>query len=308
MSVSKYLILTSKTLIVIVGPTAVGKTSFSIQLAKKLKCEIISADSRQFYKEISIGTAKPSNYELNQVKHHFIDSLSIHDNYSAGQFEEDALKCVTSLFQQYNRAILVGGSGMYVDAVCSGIDEIPSNSLVRAQLNKEFNEHGILPLQKELEQKDPTHFKSMDIQNPNRLIRALEVCRHTGNTYTSYRKNKPKKRPFSILKIGLHLDKEKLHENISNRVDTMLNQGLLREINKLEEYQNLNALNTVGYKELFKYKNNLCSLEAAITDIKRNTIKFAKRQMTWFKKDESVHWFNVDNLKSIQKFIEKKIN
>ena len=148
----------------------------------------------------------------------------------------------------------------------------------------------------------------MDIQNPNRLIRALEVCRHTGNTYTSYRKNKPKKRPFSILKIGLHLDKEKLHENISNRVDTMLDQGLLREINKLEDYQNLNALNTVGYKELFKYKNNLCSLEAAITDIKRNTIKFAKRQMTWFKKDESVHWFNADNLKSIQKFIEKKIN
>ena len=192
MSVSKYLILTSKTLIVIVGPTAVGKTSFSIQLAKKLKCEIISADSRQFYKEISIGTAKPSNYELSQVKHHFIDSLSIHDNYSAGQFEEDALKCVTSLFQQYNRAILVGGSGMYVDAVCSGIDEIPSNSSVRAQLNKEFNEHGILPLQKELEQKDPTHFKSMDIQNPNRLKRALEVCRHTGNTYTSYRKIKPK--------------------------------------------------------------------------------------------------------------------
>jgi tRNA dimethylallyltransferase len=298
--------LNNKNLIVIVGPTAIGKTSLSIDLANKFKCEIISADSRQFYKEISIGTAKPTDIELSQVPHHFINNLSIHDEYSAGKFELDALKCLELLFKQSDYAILVGGSGMYIDAVCKGIDEIPSNKEIRESLNLEFAEYGIKPLQNELKEKDPTHFAKMDIKNPQRLIRALEVCRITGETYSSFRNNKPKNRAFNIIKIGLFADKDVLHQRINLRVDQMMNSGWLNEIKDYSAYSSLNSLNTVGYKELFQYKNQDISLENTIEEIKKNTRKFAKRQMTWFKKDKEIKWFNYLQIGEVYNLIKNQ--
>ena len=297
----------NKNLIVIVGPTAIGKTNLSIELAKQLKCEIISADSRQFYKEISIGTAKPTENELSQVPHHFINNLSIHDQYSAGKFELEALKCLEILFKKSDYAILVGGSGMYIDAVCKGIDLIPSNKKIRESLNLEFAEYGIKPLQNELKENDPTHFAKMDIKNPQRLIRALEVCRITGKTYSSFRNNKPKKRAFNIIKIGLFADKEVLHQRINLRVDQMINRGWLNEINDCSAYSSLNSLNTVGYKELFKYLNKEITLDVAIAEIKKNTRKFAKRQLTWFKKDEEINWFNYLELDKVLQLVKNKL-
>lgn len=300
--------MSNKNLIVIVGPTAIGKTSLSIELAKELKCEIISADSRQFYREISIGTAKPTKNELIQVNHHFINNLSIHDEYSAGKFELDALKCLEFLFKKSDYAILVGGSGMYIDAVCKGIDLIPSDNKIREILNLEFTEGGIIPLQNELKEKDPVHFNEMDIKNPQRLIRALEVCRSTGKTYSSFRKNKAKKRDFNINKIGLYADKEIIHNRINQRVDQMILDGWLNEINENIKNSNLNALNTVGYKELFRFKNNEISLVNAIKEIKKNTRKFAKRQITWFKKDEEIKWFNISETEKVLKSIKSQFN
>ena len=300
--------MNNKNLIVIVGPTAIGKTNLSIELAKELKCEIISADSRQFYREISIGTAKPSDKELSQVPHHFINNLSIHDEYSAGKFEIDALKCLGILFKKSDYAILVGGSGMYIDAVCKGIDDIPSEKMVREKLNTEYAENGIEQLQSELKMKDPLHYSKMDIKNPQRLIRALEVCRITGETYSSFRNSQPKKRNFNILKIGLFADKEVLHQRINLRVDQMMNSGWLNEINDYSAYSSLNSLNTVGYKELFQYKNQEISLENAIEKIKKNTRKFAKRQMTWFKKDKEIKWFNYLQFDEVGQLIKNQVN
>ena len=297
--------MNNKNLIVIVGPTAIGKTSLAIGLAKKLECEIISADSRQFYREIAIGTAKPSKKELNAAPHHFIDNLSIHDEYSAGQFEIDALKCLEALFLKSNYAIVVGGSGMYINAICKGIDLIPSNKIVRDTLNLEFKTNGIQPLQDELKKLDPEHFNKMDTQNPQRLIRALEVCRISGKSYSSFRNNKDKKRPFNIIKIGLFNEKDILQERINLRVDQMIRDGLLNEIKLHLKNSNLNALNTVGYKELFKYLNKQISLNDAIEEIKRNTRKFAKRQMTWFKKDKEINWFKEPTLKEIDDYIKE---
>ena len=300
--------MNNKNLIVIVGPTAIGKTNLSIELAKELKCEIISADSRQFYREISIGTAKPSDKELSQVPHHFINNLSIHDEYSAGKFEIDALKCLGILFKKSDYAILVGGSGMYIDAVCKGIDDIPTEKMVREKLNTEYAENGIEQLQSELKMKDPLHYSKMDIKNPQRLIRALEVCRITGKTYSSFRNSQPKKRNFNILKIGLFADKEVLHQRINLRVDQMMNSGWLNEINDYSAYSSLNSLNTVGYKELFQYKNQEISLENAIEEIKKNTRKFAKRQMTWFKKDKEIKWFNYLQFDEVGQLIKNQVN
>ncbi len=299
-------ILDTKYLIVIVGPTAVGKTSLSIEIAKFLKCEIISADSRQFYKEITIGTAKPSESELAQVSHHFINNISIYDKYSAGQFEKEALICIDQLFKKNKYAVVVGGSGMYIDAICKGIDDIPSDYQIRNKLNEQYKETGIEPLQKELKQKDPIHFSNMDIQNPQRLIRALEVCRVSGKPYSSFRTMKSKKRDFSVVKIGLNMEKDILYKRINNRVDGMISSGLLKEIDSIKEHKNINALNTVGYKELFKYKNKLCSFDQAINDIKKNTRRFAKRQMTWFKKDTSITWFKPNDFQLVMNHILKK--
>ena len=300
--------MSNKNLIVIVGPTAIGKTSLSIELAKELKCEIISADSRQFYREISIGTAKPTDDELSQVNHHLINNISIHDEYSAGKFELDVLNCLEFLFKKSDYAILVGGSGMYIDAVCKGIDLIPSDNKIRELLNIEFSENGILPLQEELKEKDPIHFSEMDIKNPQRLIRALEVCRKTGKTYSSFRKNKAKKRDFNIIKIGLFADKEIIHNRINKRVDLMMQYGWLNEVNENLNHFHLNALNTVGYKELFKFMNQEITLEIAVEEIKKNTRKFAKRQMTWFKKDEEIKWFNISETEKVLKSIKSQFN
>ena len=298
--------LSNKNLIVIVGPTAIGKTSLAIGLANKLACEIISADSRQFYREIAIGTAKPSENELNAAPHHFIDNLSIHDEYSAGQFEIDALECLETLFLKSNYAIVVGGSGMYINAICKGIDLIPSSKEIRGALNLEYKTNGIKPLQDELKLLDPEHFNNMDTQNPQRLIRALEVCRVSGKSYSSFRNNKDKERSFNIIKIGLFNEREILQERINLRVDQMIRDGLLNEIKENRNNSKLNALNTVGYKELFNYLNKQTSLNDAIEEIKRNTRKFAKRQMTWFKKDKEINWFKKPTLEEVHGFIKEK--
>lgn len=284
-----------KHLIVIVGPTAIGKTSLSIKLAKYFNCPILSADSRQFFKEISIGTAKPSLQEQDGVKHYFIHSHSIHDEYNVGQFEEEAINALLDIYKTHDIAILVGGSGLYVDAICKGIDDIPKDITVREQLNTELLSKGIEALQEELKEKDPEHYESMNIQNPQRLIRALEVCRATGKTYSSFRKNKIKTRPFKIHKIGLNTDREIVYSNINKRVDIMMKMGLLDEVKSVHSYKHLNSLNTVGYKELFAYIDNELTLDDAIELIKKNTRNFAKRQLTWFRKDENTTWFSPES-------------
>ncbi len=280
-----------KHLIVIVGPTAIGKTSLSIALAHHFGCEILSADSRQFYRELAIGTAKPSKEEQDGIPHHFIDSLSIQDDYNVGQFEADAIDKLKALFQHSDVSIMVGGSGLYVDAVCKGIDDIPKDAKVRTALIQELEEKGIEALQSELKERDPAHFEQMNIQNPQRLIRALEVCRVTQQPYSSFRKNKVKKRPFQIHKIGLNTDREVVYNNINQRVDLMMKKGLLEEVKSVYEFKHLNALNTVGYKELFAYLDSQTSLEEAVELIKKNTRNFAKRQLTWFRKDPDTVWF-----------------
>lgn len=289
-------------LIVIVGPTAIGKTSLSIKLAKHYICPILSADSRQFFKEIAIGTAKPTPEEMDGVPHHFIDSLSIHDEYNVGKFEDDAITLLVKIYEQKDVAILVGGSGLYVDAACKGIDDIPKDEAIRNQLIDELNSSGIEALQLELKQRDPRHYENINIHNPQRLIRALEVCRLTGKTYTSFRKDQAKDRPFKIHKIGLNTDREIVYANINKRVDMMMKNGLLEEVRSVHQFKHLNSLNTVGYKELFQYLDRKISLDEAVELIKKNTRNFAKRQLTWFKKDKSTKWYKPED--SIEKIID----
>ena len=294
-----------KTLIVIVGPTAIGKTSLSVGLAKKYNCEIISADSRQFFKEMSIGTAKPTMEEMEDVPHHFVDFISIKERYTAGQFEKDAIQKLGELFQNNNLAIMVGGSGLYVNAVCNGIDEIPSDLEVRKQLNKELEEFGLAPLQEELAEVDPEIWKTINQKNPQRIVRALEVYRVTGKPYSSFRKQEPKKRDFDIVKIGLNTEREIVYDRINRRVDLMLDAGLLEEVKSLTQHRDLNALNTVGYKEYFSYLDDNISLEEATELLKKNTRNFAKRQLTWFRKDKTTEWFEPSNISGIESFISK---
>ncbi len=296
-----------KHLIVIVGPTAIGKTALSIELAKHFECEILSADSRQFFKELSIGTAKPDENEMNGIPHHFIGHISIEDEYNVGKFENDAIEKLEVLFSRNDIAILVGGSGLYVDAVCKGIDDIPKDDNIRVQLNQELEQKGIEVLQEELRQLDPEHYQSMNIQNPQRLIRALEVCRATGKTYTSFRKNTIKKRPFQIHKIGLTTERPKMYENINKRVEIMMEKGLLEEVKSVQEFQHLNSLNTVGYKELFSYLNGEISLAEAVDLIQKNTRNFAKRQITWFKRDKNTQWFEISEKHNIIPYLEAQI-
>lgn len=291
-----------KHLIVIVGPTAIGKTSLSVKLAKHYNCPILSADSRQFFKEIAIGTAKPTPEEMDGVPHHFIDSLSIHDEYNVGKFEDDAITLLVKIYEQKDVAILVGGSGLYVDAACKGIDDIPKDEAIRNQLIDELNSSGIEALQLELKQRDPRHYENINIHNPQRLIRALEVCRLTGKTYTSFRKDQAKDRPFKIHKIGLNTDREIVYANINKRVDMMMKNGLLEEVRSVHQFKHLNSLNTVGYKELFQYLDRKISLDEAVELIKKNTRNFAKRQLTWFKKDKSTKWYKPED--SIEKIID----
>lgn len=294
----------NKYLITVVGPTAIGKTALAIKLAKHFRTEIISSDSRQFYKEMKIGTAVPSNEELTAAKHHFIQQKSIFDNYSVGEFEKDVIKTLDSLFENHDVVIMAGGSGLYVNAVLNGLDDFPKvDSSIRDGLNDEFTEKGIIPLQQKLQKLDPKHYQNMDSDNPQRIIRALEICLGSGKPYSSFLKKKDIKRNFHSIKIGLTTNRETIYDRINQRVDIMINQGLLKEAEDLYEHKELNALQTVGYKELFKFFAGEYTLEFTISEIKKNTRRFAKRQLTWFKRDEKTLWFEYTT--PIQEIIEK---
>jgi tRNA dimethylallyltransferase len=283
--------LLTKTLLVIAGPTASGKTAAAIRLAQHYKTVILSADSRQFYCEMAIGTAKPTPDELAAAKHYFIDSHSITETFSVGDFEKQGLALLDELFQNHDIVILVGGSGLYIKALCEGFDEIPQADVeIREELNNLFAEKGIAALQDELRIADPAYYAEVDLNNPQRIIRALEVYRGTGQLFSSFRKSTVNNRSFNILKIGLDLPREVLYNRINQRVDDMIKQGLTNEVANLIPHRDLNALNTVGYRELFDYFDGQTDLTRAIELIKQNTRHFAKRQMTWFRKDQAILW------------------
>ena len=291
-------------LIVISGPTAVGKTDTGVELAKVFNTEIISADSRQFYKELRIGTAAPTQDEMQGIKHHFIGNLSIHDYYNVSKFENEVLESLKQLFKKNKYAILLGGSGLYINAVCEGIDELPDADVsLREKLNFEFNRNGIEYLRDKLKQLDPEFFAIVDKSNHKRLMRAIEVCITTGKTYSSLRLNEVKPRDFDIIKIGLNRDRQELFDRINNRVDIMIKNGLEGEARNLFPFRELNALKTVGYKELFEHFENKISLEQAITNIKTNTRRYAKRQLTWFKNDDLIKWFHPDETEKIAQIV-----
>ncbi|MCB0457903.1 MAG: tRNA (adenosine(37)-N6)-dimethylallyltransferase MiaA [Flavobacteriaceae bacterium] len=297
-------------LICVVGPTAIGKTTLSITLAKDFSAEIISADSRQFYKEMTIGTAVPSEKELAAATHNFIQNKSIFEDYSVGDFEREAITLLNELFKKHSIAIMVGGSGLYVDAVVNGLDHFPEVSeTIRKKLIAEFEEHGILPLQEELKKVDPIYYNQVDVHNHQRVIRALEVYRGSGLPFSSFRKKKKTKRPFKTLYIGLRAEREVIYTRINERVDIMMQEGLLEEAQGLFRYKELNALQTVGYRELFDYFDGIISLDQAISEIKKNTRRFSKRQLTWFKKNPDIMWFDYDKPASeITAFIKKTLS
>jgi len=280
-------------LICIVGPTAVGKTAIAIKIAQHLKTEIISADSRQFYRELKIGTAKPDEVELSQARHHLVNSLSITDEYDVGKFEKEAINIIEHIHDAHQVAIMVGGSGLFVDAVCNGLDEFPEvKDGVREQLNSELADKGLATLVEELKNSDPEYFDLVDQQNPQRIIRALEVIRSTGLKFSSFRRKKAKSRPFEIIKIGLTMEREVLYNRIDQRMDMMIEQGLFEEAKIFLPYKNLNALQTVGYQEIFPYLEGEYDYEEAIRLLKRNSRRYAKRQLTWFRRDDAVNWFD----------------
>jgi len=286
-----------KTAIIIAGPTGVGKTSLAIQLALHLQTEIISADSRQCFKELNIGVARPSTEELKKVNHYFIASHSIHDNVNAGTFEQCALQKAGEIFQTHDTVVMVGGTGLYIKAFCDGLDEIPAiDPIIRENIINTYDKNGLEWLQAEIKIKDPEFFKTGEIQNPQRMMRALEVVESTGDSILSFRKSGKIKRDFNITKIGLELSKEELHRNINTRVDKMMGAGLLDEVKQLLPYKNLNALQTVGYAELFYHLDGKISLHDAIELIKQNTRQYAKRQMTWFKKDKEISWYSPSDI------------
>lgn len=285
----------TKFLISIVGPTAIGKTALSIKLAKHFQTEIISADSRQFFKELVIGTAVPSAQELSSVKHHFIQHKSINDHYSVGAFEKDAITLLSEKFQTNSIMIMVGGSGLYVSAITKGLDDFPEvEPSLRISLNNKLKTEGLESLQKQLKILDETTFNTIAVDNPHRVIRALEICIGTGTPYSSFLKKSNVKRDFNVFNIGLTADRALVYRRINQRVDDMMAQGLLDEAKSLYNFRDLNALNTVGYKELFAYLEGSYSLDFAISEIKKNSRRFAKRQMTWFRKDDSIKWFHFE--------------
>lgn len=287
--------MSNKRLIVVAGPTAVGKTAECIRLAQMLNTEIVSADSRQFYKEMNIGVARPSESELATVPHHLIAHISVCQDYNVAMYEMEALEVIEELFRRKDDIVLTGGSGLYVNAVCNGIDDIPDKDEgIRQELNDLFAEQGLEPLQRELQEKDPEYWKIVDKQNHIRLIRALEVCRQTGRTFTSFRSQKKTQRNFDIVRIGIKRSRENLLERIYQRVDCMLEQGLIEEVKGLYEYKNLQALNAVGYKEIFDFLDGKTSLQEAVEQIKINTRRYAKRQMTWFCKDKEIQWLDAE--------------
>ncbi len=299
----------NKTLITVVGPTAIGKTSLSIKLANHFNTEIISCDSRQFYKEMSIGTAVPDPDELSAAPHHFIQNRSFFEDYNVGDYEKDALQALDKLFQKHDVVIMVGGSGLYVDAVLKGFDDFPKiDSNIRVQLTEELHTKGLPYLQEKLKELDPDTYKSIAIDNPQRVTRALEVCIGTGKTYSSFKNKTKKKRNFHSLKVGLNGDREKIYERINLRVDLMIEAGLIEEAKQLYKHRDLNALQTVGYRELFSYFDGTFTKEFAIEEIKKNTRRFAKRQLTWFRRDQETIWFDFQsNIKEIIKTVEEKL-
>ena len=294
----------AKTLIVITGPTAVGKTQLCLDIARHFDIPIINADSRQIFKELSIGTAKPSAEELQQVRHYFVGTLSLQDYYSASLFESQVMTLLGTLFQQSDYALMAGGSMMYIDAVCDGIDDIPTiDDETRATMKRRLAEEGLPRLCEELQRLDPEYYEIVDRQNPKRVVHALEICTMTGRTYTSFRKRDKKERLFRIVKIGLNREREELYQRINARVDKMMQQGLLKEAESVYPLRHLNALNTVGYKELFEYFNGRWSLEEAVERIKGNTRRYARKQLTWYKKDPQIRWFHPDQKKEIIDYI-----
>ncbi|MEG9326398.1 tRNA (adenosine(37)-N6)-dimethylallyltransferase MiaA [Salinimicrobium catena] len=301
--------MNKKYLIVVVGPTAIGKTSLSLSLARSFSTEIISADSRQFFREMNIGTAAPTPAELSEANHHFIHHRSITEEYSVGDFERDALEKLEELFQTHREVVMVGGSGLYVDAVTKGLDHFPEvDPQIRKDLNTQLKEVGIESLQEQLKKLDPDYYSEADIQNPHRLIRALEICIGTGKPYSAFRKNTTAKRFFEPVYIGLTADREIVYGRINRRVDLMMEEGLLEEAKRLFEQRDLNALNTVGYKEIFRYLDGEWSLEKAVEEIKKNTRRFAKRQFTWFKKNKEINWFEYTTPhEEIVAFLKEKI-
>lgn len=294
----------AKKLIVMTGPTAVGKTDVCLQVARQFDIPIINADSRQLFRELKIGTAAPTEEQMAQVKHYFVGSLSIGDYYSASMYEQDILQLLDTLFQDSDYALLSGGSMMYIDAVCNGIDDIPTvDDKTRDTLKRRLEEEGLEPLVEELHRLDPEHWAIVDRQNPRRVVHALEICLMTGKTYTSFRKAEKKERPFQIIKIGLNRDREELYHRINVRVDQMMAQGLLNEVRAMNEYRNVNALNTVGYKELFNYLDGLWTLNEAVERIKGNTRRYARKQLTWFKRDLQMRWFHPDDIQNMLTYI-----
>ncbi len=296
-------------LITVIGATAIGKTALSIRLAQHFNTEIISCDSRQFYKEMNIGTAVPSTEELAAAPHHFIQNISIFDDYSVGQFEKDALKKLDELFSKNNIVVMVGGSGLYTNAVLEGFDDFPEiDPEIRMKLNNQIKNGELGILQNQLKNLDPESYNTIEIENPHRLIRALEICIGTGKPYSSFKNKDKTKRNFIPIKIGLTADREVMYERINKRVANMLEKGLLEEAKKIYSHKQLNALQTVGYRELFDYFDEKHTLEFAIEEIKKNTRRFAKRQVTWNKKDETIHWFDFGtNPSEIIKKIEEII-
>ena len=293
-----------KTLIVITGPTAVGKTALCLDVAKHFHIPIINADSRQIFRELKIGTAPPTEAQMQQVHHDFVGILGLDDYYSASLFEQQVLELLGRQFLSSDYALMAGGSMMYIDAVCDGIDDIPTiDDQTRTTMKQRLADEGLEALCEELRQRDPEYYEIVDRQNPRRVVHALEICLMTGKTYTSFRKREKRQRPFGIIKIGLNRPREELYDRINRRVDQMIADGLLEEAKALYPKRHLNALNTVGYKELFDYIDGRWPLEEAVERIKGNTRRYARKQLTWFKKDESIRWFHPDETETIIKYI-----
>ena len=299
----------SKTLIVILGPTGVGKTELCLRIAEHLGVPIINADSRQIFAELPIGTAAPTPQQQSRVKHYFVGTHHIDDYYSASMYEEQVMSLLTNeLFAASDTAVMSGGSMMYIDAVCNGIDDIPTiDDATRQWMKQRLEQEGLPKLVEELKILDPEHWAIVDRNNPRRVVHALEICHMTGTTYTSFRQNEKKQRPFNILKIGLTRDREELYSRINNRVLQMIDDGLEQEALAVYDQRHLNSLNTVGYKEMFEYLDGLTTLDQAIFKIQSNSRRYCRKQLTWFKRDESISWFNPDNIKEIINYIDEKL-
>ena len=299
----------NKTLVVLVGPTGVGKTDLSLELAEKFSSPIVSADSRQLYSDIKIGTAAPTDEQLARVKHYFVGCLKLTDYYSAAQYELEVMKLLDELFVSHGTVVLTGGSMMYIDAICKGIDDIPTvDKETREMMIEKYEKDGLERLCAELKLLDPEYYSIVDLKNPKRVIHALEICYMTGKTYTSFRTGNKKERPFNIIKIGLNRDREELYERINRRVDIMIEQGLVDEVKSVYKYKDLNSLNTVGYKEIIQYLDGNYTLDFAIDKIKQNSRIYSRKQMTWFKRDNEIKWFHPDDKKEVMEYIESVLD